>query len=70
VLLPWRSAASSAGPTHLVPRPLLLLANLFPPTPAIQAFLRLNQMGAELHRVAPLWTLLWVQAFVYGFRAW
>ncbi len=68
--LPLVFTAGFVWPTHLVPPPLLLLANLFPSTPAIQAFLRLNQMGAEFHQVAPLWTQLWVQAIVYGLLAW
>jgi len=68
--LPLVFTAGFVWPVHLVPRPLLLVANLFPTTPAIQAFLRLNQMGAEFHQIAPLWTQLWIQALFYGLLAW
>ncbi|HHQ48560.1 MAG TPA: ABC transporter permease [Acidobacteria bacterium] len=68
--LPLVFTAGFVWPTHLVPWPLLALANLVPSTPAIQAFLRLNQMGATFHQIAPLWTQLWIQALVYGALAW
>jgi len=68
--LPLVFTAGFVWPTHLVPRPLLLFANLVPSTPAIQAFLRLNQMGATFDQIAPLWGQLWTQAIVYGVLAW
>jgi ABC-2 type transport system permease protein len=68
--LPLVFTAGFVWPTHLVPRPLLFLANLVPSTPAIQAFLRLNQMGATFDQVAPLWGQLWTQAIAYGLLAW
>ncbi len=68
--LPLVFTAGFVWPIHLVPRPLLFLANLVPSTPAIQAFLRLNQMGASFDQIAPLWGQLWAQAIVYGLLAW
>ncbi len=68
--LPLVFTSGFVWPEHLVPAPLLALAALAPSTPAIQAFLRLNQMGADFSQIAPLWTQLWVQAVVYGLLAW
>ena len=68
--LPLVFTSGFVWPAHLVPAPLLALAALVPSTPAIQAFLRINQMGAEFAQVAPLWSQLWLQAVVYGLLAW
>jgi len=68
--LPLVFASGFVWPTHLVPWPLLFLANFVPSTPAIQAFLRLNQMGATFDQILPLWEQLWAQAIVYGCLAW
>ncbi len=68
--LPLVFTAGFVWPPHLVPRPLLVLANPFPTTPAIHAFLRLNQLGADFHQIAPLRTPLRAPALVYGFVAW
>ncbi|UXI04443.1 ABC transporter permease [Photobacterium sp. TY1-4] len=57
-------------PASMIPAPIQTLVQLIPATPAVNAFLRLNQMGAEFHQVLPLWTQLWGQAFAYGVMAW
>ncbi|MEJ2766334.1 ABC transporter permease [Photobacterium sp. MCCC 1A19761] len=57
-------------PVSMIPAPIQALVQLIPATPAINAFLRLNQMGAEFYQVLPLWLQLWGQAFAYGAIAW
>lgn len=42
---------------------------LFPSTPAVQGFIRINSMGARLSEVSFEYLLLWVQAGVYFFTA-
>ncbi len=68
--LPLVFTSGFVWPTHLVPWPLLFLANFVPSTPAIQAFLRLNQMGASMDQIMPLVGQLWAQAIAYGLMAW
>lgn len=53
-------------PREAIPTPLLWLAQLIPSTPAIDGFIRINQMGASLQQVQSDWSLLWLQAVVYG----
>jgi ABC-2 type transport system permease protein len=68
--LPLVFTSGFVWPTHLVPWPLLLVANFVPSTPGIQAFLRLNQMGASMDQIMPLVGQLWLQAIVYAIVAW
>lgn len=68
--LPLVFTSGFVWPTELVPTPLLFFANFVPSTPGIQAFLRLNQMGASFDQIAPLWWQLWAQAIGYGLLAW
>lgn len=68
--LPLVFTSGFVWPVHLVPWPLLFVANFVPSTPAIQAFLRLNQMGATFDQIMPLCMQLWAQAIVYGLVAW
>jgi len=68
--LPLVFTSGFVWPNHLVPWPLLFVANFVPSTPAIQAFLRLNQMGATFDQIMPLVVQLWTQAIVYGLVAW
>jgi ABC-2 type transport system permease protein len=42
---------------------------LVPSTPAIQGFLKLNQMGAEFEMVIYQFGILYLQALVYGVLA-
>lgn len=42
---------------------------LFPSTPGIQGFVRLNTMAAPFHEVADSYLLLWLQALLYLFLA-
>ena len=69
VLLSSIPLAFSAGfiwPSSAIPAPVNLLALMVPATPAINAFLRLNQMGAEFDQVVHLWGLLWLHVLAYG----
>lgn len=62
----------SAGfiwPTSAIPAPINALAQLVPAAPAINGFLRLNQMGADFSQVGHYWLQLWVQAVIYGLLA-
>lgn len=56
-------------PREAIPAPLQWLAQLIPSTPAIDGFIRINQMGASLEQVQGDWSLLWLQAVVYGAAA-
>lgn len=38
---------------------------IFPSTPAIQGFLQINSMGAQLSEVGDMYHALWIQSFVY-----
>ncbi len=64
--LPLVFCAGFIWPTSELPLGLQYLAKLFPSTPAINGFLRLNQMGASFQQVLPYWGLLWAQAVTYG----
>ena len=64
--IPLIFSAGFIWPSSAIPAPINALAQLVPSTPAIHAFLRLNQMGAEFNQVAHLWGQLWLQVLVYG----
>ncbi|MDV5168012.1 ABC transporter permease [Photobacterium rosenbergii] len=64
--LPLVFSAGFIWPVEMIPEPITWLAQLAPSTPAINAFLRLNQMGAEFNQVLSLWVQLWLQAIIYG----
>ena len=64
--LPLVFSTGFIWPVEMIPAPISLLAQLAPSTPAINAFLRLNQMGADFNQVLALWGQLWLQAIIYG----
>ncbi|PSU45088.1 ABC transporter [Photobacterium frigidiphilum] len=64
--LPLVFAAGFIWPVSAIPAPINALAQLVPSTPAINGFLRLNQMGASFEQVINWWGQLWLQALVYG----
>ncbi len=68
--LPLVFIAGFVWPVSALPPPLHWLAQLAPSTPGIQAFLRLNQMGADFFQIRELWLQLWAQVLVYGLLAW
>ncbi len=68
--LPVVFTAGFVWPTSMLPTPLHLLTQIIPATPGIQAFLQLNQMGAEFYQIRPLFLQLWAQVLFYGVLAW
>lgn len=68
--MPLIFSAGFIWPTEAIPTPILWLSQLFPSTPAIQGFLRLNQMGGEWPSIANQYALLWLQAIGWATIAW
>ncbi|MCR6556111.1 ABC transporter permease, partial [Aeromonas sp. CPF2-S1] len=64
--LPLVFLAGFIWPLELIPAPLNWLAQWAPSTPAIEGFLRLNQMGADFAQVSRYWWQLWGLALLYG----
>ncbi|QYC11061.1 ABC transporter permease [Brevundimonas nasdae] len=56
----------TAWPHFMMPQPLVWLANLFPSTAGVQAFVKMNSTGASLSEVAPEATVLVVLVVIYG----
>jgi len=67
--LPIVFTAGFVWPTNMLPTLLHDLFQLIPANPGIQAFLQLNQMGAEFSQIRPLWLQLWGQTILYGILA-
>jgi ABC-2 type transport system permease protein len=67
--LPIVFVAGFVWPTSMLPSPLLYISQLIPAIAGIQAFLQLNQMGAEFYHIRGLWLQLWLQVVVYGVLA-
>ncbi|MCV5307271.1 ABC transporter permease, partial [Escherichia coli] len=57
--LPLVFLAGFIWPLELIPAPLNWLAQWVPTIPAIEGFLRLNQMGADFAQVSRYWWQLW-----------
>ncbi len=57
-------------PVSAIPDQLTTLIQCIPAIPAINAFIHLNQMGAEFSDILPLWKQLWICAAIYGGIAW
>ncbi len=64
--LPLVFIAGFVWPLEALPQTLVLFSNLIPSTPAINGFLKLNQMGAEFYVVVNQYTILWIQTIVYA----
>ncbi|MGF1683889.1 ABC transporter permease [Photobacterium minamisatsumaniensis] len=64
--LPIVFATGFIWPIEAIPAPITALVQLVPSTPAINAFLRLNQMGASFDQVIGYWVQLWLQVVIYG----
>lgn len=67
--LPIVFTAGFVWPANMLPSLLHDLFQLIPAIPGIQAFLQLNQMGAEFYQIRPLWLQLWGQVILYGVLA-
>ncbi|MEF1221012.1 ABC transporter permease, partial [Photobacterium damselae] len=68
--LPLVFSAGFIWPTTELPTIIKGFAQLVPSTPAINGFLRLNQMGASFTQVAPYFWQMWLQAVIYFMLAW
>ena len=64
--LPLVFSVGFVWPLEAVPEFIKTLSVLFPSTPAIDGFLKLNQMGAEFSSVLTSYEVLWMQVIVYG----
>ncbi|WP_349919436.1 ABC transporter permease [Aeromonas veronii] len=67
--LPLVFLAGFIWPLELIPAPLNWLSQWVPSTPAIEGFLRLNQMGAAFSQVSGYWWQLWGLALFNGLLA-
>ncbi|WP_261817914.1 ABC transporter permease [Vibrio gallicus] len=64
--MPLVFSAGFIWPLESLPQPMIWLSNLFPSTPAIQGFLRLNQMGGEFEQVLQAYFLMLGQSVLWG----
>ena len=64
--LPLVFSVGFIWPLEAMPMFIQNLSLLVPSTPAMQGFLRLNQMGSEFSDIAPQFTTLWIQALIYA----
>jgi ABC-2 type transport system permease protein len=67
--LPLVFSAGFIWPISNMPTFINIIANLFPSTAAIQAFLKVNQMGASFDSVRGLWIQLWALSSLFGLGA-
>ena len=67
--LPLIFASGFIWPISAIPAPIIVVSQLFPVIPAIQAFIALNQMGAEFSTILPLFYQLWLCTALYGILA-
>ncbi len=68
--MPLIFASGFIWPISAIPAPIVAASQLIPVIPAIQAFLALNQMGAEFSNVLTPWYQLWLCTALYGGGAW
>lgn len=68
--LPLVFSAGFVWPVSMLPAPLSELSQLVPAIPGIQAFLKLNQMGADFYQIRSLLLQLWLQAVIYAGLSW
>jgi ABC-2 type transport system permease protein len=64
--MPLIFSAGVIWPLEIIPSPIIWLSSLFPSTPAIQAFVAANQMGATLYQIMDKLLLLWGLTFLWG----
>ena len=63
--LPLIFSAGFIWPREAIPEFITYFSLFFPSTPAMQGFLKLNQMGAEFSGVLVQYGILWLQAVLY-----
>ena len=64
--LPLVFSAGFVWPKEALPEYIKVISQLAPSTPAIDGFLKLNQMGADFSMVITQYGTLWVQVVVYA----
>ncbi len=64
--LPLVFTAGFVWPLESIGEPLKYFSMLFPAIPAIEGFLKLNQMGANFDMVIELYEVLWIQVVIYA----
>ena len=64
--LPLVFSVGFIWPLEAMPVFIKDMSLLIPSTPAMQGFLELNQMGADFSGILPQFTILWIQALIYG----
>ena len=65
--LPLLFISGVSWPGAAIPEFWKDLSYLFPSTPGINGFLKINNMGGTVQDIVPEWHLLWTQAIVYFF---
>jgi len=68
--MPLIFAPGFIWPISAIPATIVTASQVFPVIPAIQAFVALNQMGAEFSDILPYWQQLWLCTVPYGALAW
>ena len=63
--LPLIFSVGFIWPLEAVPEFIKIISSIFPVIPAIDGFLRLNQMGASFTEIIDVYMYLWVQAIIY-----
>ena len=63
--LPLVFSAGFIWPKESIPEVLTYFSLLFPSTPAMQGFLKLNQMGSDFSGVIVQYSILWLQVILY-----
>lgn len=64
--LPLVFSAGFVWPIEALPQWIVTLSLFFPSAPAIQGFLKINQMGTSFDAILVQYGVLWLQIFVYG----
>jgi ABC-2 type transport system permease protein len=64
--MPLIFSAGVIWPLEIIPGPIIWLSSLLPSTPAIQAFVAANQMGATFYQIMDKVLLLWGLTLLWG----
>ena len=57
--MPFLFLSGFTWPPSSIPRPLMLISQLLPSTPAINGYMYITEQGASLAEVSDLWFQLW-----------
>lgn len=64
--MPLIFSAGFIWPIEMIPAPMVWVSSLFPSTSGIQAFVSVNQLGAQWSQIASQWAQLWLQTLGWG----